>query len=386
MMQGTIAGQGSSTKLAFRAERDASDDGDAQDETEGDGDDGGDTDTEEQLGDRVDEDDADAKESPRYGGVSTYVWSPTANELIFVAGGDLYRLVVEDGSIDRLTRTREGERQVRFLPDGTGYTYLRGGALLRVSFGSHLIEQLDPRLAGGETMSGYAISPNGRRLVFLATKGASFWSAGRDVSIVNYRDRFARVTQVKRHMPDDPMPDYEWSIYLYELTDCLAEEATLKKVYAHKQSGPRDAVPVPSWAPDSSRVAFAVFEQSSGHVEILEAGLASAEEAEESEDDDAATAEAAVEPPPSDGDEADEDDEAARGRDRGCACRVPVPASRRSEHAAYDPAGLPLRQSASRLHHGAERVPSPARARPRLRAARPAHDGTVRGVSDRHLA
>lgn len=230
------------------------------------------------LGDWVDAKDADAESAPRYGGLSGFVWSPTAPELLFTAAGDLYRLHVgataAEDRIERLTRTREDERSVEYLPDGSGYTYMRGEDLLRVSFAADAtaagrIEQINPRLPSGERMTGYRVSPDGLRLVFLATKGES--REGRRVNIVSYRDRFAQVQQVPRTTSDDPVPEVEESVYLYDLEGHLAERGAMRKVFARKRTGPRDVLRVPEWSGDSSRVAFAVFEQASGRVEIMEA-------------------------------------------------------------------------------------------------------------------
>lgn len=177
------------------------------------------------------------------------------------------------GDLERLTRTREHESDVQYLPDGSGYTYLRAGALLRVSFGDHRIIQLDPELKDGERMVGYSISPDQTRLVFLANRGDSFRGRGKQVTIVNYRDRFARAKQVTRHMPDDPWPEAYSNIYLYDLQGHDTEEGTLEKVFTKRVSGPRDILRVPEWSPDSSRVAFAAYEQATGLVKILEAGF-----------------------------------------------------------------------------------------------------------------
>jgi dipeptidyl aminopeptidase/acylaminoacyl peptidase len=290
-MTGSLSIQDLEMVLAIEAERTAPDDAgrdvdEDEEEDDDDGDDDGDDDDEEiDLGDLVDDKDADDEKAPRYGGVSTYTWAPEAREMIFTSGGDLYRYDADADEITRLTITREPERDVQYLPDGSGYTYLRSGALLCVRFGEHRIDQLDPKLESGESMSGYRISPDGTRVVILSGKGKSTFSAGRKVSIVNYRERFARVREYTRHMPDDPLPDYEWSVYLYDLDGHVTEEGTLEKVYTHKQTGPRDIMRVPQWAPDSSRVAFAVFAQDSEHVEILEATIELKEEEEEEEDD-----------------------------------------------------------------------------------------------------
>ncbi|MCA9290456.1 MAG: prolyl oligopeptidase family serine peptidase [Phycisphaerales bacterium] len=244
------------------------------------------TKTDEELSDLVDDKDADDRTSPRYGGVSSFVWAPQDNEFIFTSGGDLYRYEVADDRITRLTRTREPEVAVQYLPDGSGYTYQRGG-LIRVTFGSHLAEQIDPDMPDGESVSGYRVSPDGRRMVLLATKGQTN-APGRTIKIVNYRSRFADVREVPRHMSDDPLPDFEYRIYLYEIEDFLAEKGELKRVYAHKYSGPRDVMQMPEWAPDSSRVAFSVFEQTTGTVQIMEARFKDEPEAAADEPDETA--------------------------------------------------------------------------------------------------
>ncbi|MCX5689164.1 MAG: prolyl oligopeptidase family serine peptidase, partial [Planctomycetota bacterium] len=177
------------------------------------------------------------------------------------------------GELTRITRTREGESEVQYLPDGSGYTYLRDGALLRVTFGESQILQLDPELKDGERMVGYRISPDLKRLVFLASRTTSD-AGGRGVTIISYRDRFAKAKDVGRHMPDDPLPEAWSSVYLYDLTGHDKEDGKLERVFTRRVTGPRDVMQVPEWSLDSKRVAFAAFEQKSGTMKILEAGFA----------------------------------------------------------------------------------------------------------------
>lgn len=185
------------------------------------------------------------------------------------------------GDLVRLTRTRERESDVQYLPDGSGYTYLRGGALLRVSFGDHQIIQLDPELKDGERMVGYRISPDMKRLVFLASRSVSNGDGASQVTIINYRDRFARAQEVRRHMPDNPLPESYSSVYLYDLKGHGTEEGMLERVFTRRVSGPRDIMHVPEWSPDSSRIAFAAFDQQQGHMKILEAGFKTEEKKKE---------------------------------------------------------------------------------------------------------
>ncbi|MCR9247751.1 MAG: prolyl oligopeptidase family serine peptidase [bacterium] len=223
------------------------------------------------FGNVVDAKDANAEKAPRYGGVSSFEWSPVADELLFTSAGDIYRFVVGADAPERLTQTKARERDVQYLPDGSGYTYLLDGALMQVRFGSHLIVQLDPKLPSGESMSSYRISPDGKKLVFMAGKGASWRGSSRRVNIARYRERFMEVREVPRTVSDDKLPERETFVYLHELGDDLSERNKPRRVWTHKHTGPRDILRVPQWAPDSSRVTFATFEQKSSQVLLLQA-------------------------------------------------------------------------------------------------------------------
>ena len=243
------------------------------------------------LGDVVDDKDAEDEKAPRYSGIQSFEWAPHENSMIFISQGDLYQLEVASGAITRITRTAEPERSVQYLPDGAGYTYLRGNAVICVRFGSHLLEQLDPELPQGEEIQSYEISPDAKRLVFLAGKGQNTGALGDQVNIVSYRERFAQVREVRRHVPSSRYPEFEWAVYLYDLGGHMKEKGALKKVITKKQSGPRDIFRVPQWAPDSSKVAFAVFNQETSLVEIFEAGFEDkAKEAEEEKAEEGAAA------------------------------------------------------------------------------------------------
>ncbi|MFG0251569.1 MAG: prolyl oligopeptidase family serine peptidase, partial [Phycisphaerales bacterium JB038] len=254
-------------------EEDGDDADDEDADEEGDDTEGEDEEVEEEkdLGDVVLDDDAEDRKAPRYGGISSFVWAPDSYEMIFTSGGDLYRFQVEEGDIQRLTRTNDGEYDVQYLPEGNGYTYRSGGAIMRVVFGCSLVEQIDPRLPGGESMAGYRVSPDGTRLAFLARKGADWWGNGRTVSIVSYRNRFAQVREVGRHMPDNAMTEVTESVYLFDLTNHFTEASEPHRVFTRTSTGSRDIFAMPQWAPDSDAIAFATYEQASDHVNILEA-------------------------------------------------------------------------------------------------------------------
>lgn len=224
-----------------------------------------------ETGDWVTDTDGEEQRAPRYVGVTRFEWSPVANELIFTSAGDLYRLEIAEDNLTRLTMTNAFVGGPAYLPDGSGYTYTRNNALMRVRFGSHLLEQIDPRLPSGETMIGYQLSPDGTRAVVVTTRGAAYSSQASTVNIARYRGRFMDVQTVRRHVSDDAMTDNEWNVHLFNINDIERETSELARVFTKKIEGPRDALPTPNWAPDSSRVAFSVFDQKTGLVRILEA-------------------------------------------------------------------------------------------------------------------
>jgi dipeptidyl aminopeptidase/acylaminoacyl peptidase len=223
-------------------------------------------------GDWVGEKDADDEKAPRYKGIQSFTWSPKANELLFVSEGDIYRYKVVGNKLKCLTRTRENEKQVAWLPDASGYTYMRDDDLMKVRFGSDAAEQLYVKLPDKERMTQYKLSPDGKRMVFLSVKeGPDPGGREKKVNIAQYRDRFMKVKEVPRGVSDDPIRTKENTVYLLELNRLMREDSVLTEVYRHTLSQPRDYVKLPEWSPDSKRIVFAVYDQESGHINILEA-------------------------------------------------------------------------------------------------------------------
>src|SRR5581483_8615923 len=187
----------------------------------------------------------------RYSGVSTFTWSPAGAELLFTSEGDIYRWKVGEPAFSRLTMTRSAETLVRYLTDGKGYTCLRDNALMRVVFGSEMVEQIDPKLPAGETLSSYRFSPDGKFLAFTARKAPPQTGAERKVAIANYRDRFMKVHEVPRQVSDDPVPAVEVKVYLYRLNEPMLEDGEPSLIFQHKVGGPRDLLTSLDWSPDS---------------------------------------------------------------------------------------------------------------------------------------
>jgi len=223
------------------------------------------------LGDWVSDKDADDDKAPRYSGIESFEWSPKANELLFVSKGDIYQWKAGRKKLTRLTRTKDSERSVAWLPDASGYMYMRGDELIKVRFGSHYAEQLYVNLPAKERMTQYKISPDGKRMVFLSHKeGPDPGGREKKVNIAQYRDRFMKVKEVPRGVSDDPIKKTEVAVYMLELNELMRENSVLTEVYRHTLSQPRDYVKLPEWSPDSTRAVFAAYDQTSGHVNIME--------------------------------------------------------------------------------------------------------------------
>jgi Tol biopolymer transport system component len=149
--------------------------------------------------------------------------------------------------------------------------YMRGDELIKVRFGSHHAEQLYVNLPDRERMTQYKMSPDGKRMVFLSRKeGPDPGGRDKKVNIAQYRDRFMKVKEVPRGVSDDPIKKTEVAVYFLELKQLMHEDSVLTEVYRHTLSQPRDYVKLPEWSPDSTRAVFAVYDQASGHVNIME--------------------------------------------------------------------------------------------------------------------
>ncbi len=219
--------------------------------------------------------DAEDKYAPRYGGISGFKWHPKGNSLLVFSEGDIYHIAdIQQPKLERMTRTSTSESQVDFLPDGSGYTYNVDNAVYRLRFGSHLVEQLNPRLGSNRNLSNYSISPDGRRLVLVARTGGGFSSqGGRKVDIIRYRDRFAKADSVSRTVSDDEIKPQDVYVFLYDLETIGGEESELLEIFHEQIDDPRDVISTPKWSLDSEKVTFCFFNQKNNEVEIRVGGF-----------------------------------------------------------------------------------------------------------------
>ncbi|MBN1126280.1 MAG: S9 family peptidase [Sedimentisphaerales bacterium] len=225
-----------------------------------------------ERGDWVSDKDADDEKAPRYGGISTFVWSPVSHELLYISEGDIYRYKLEDKSITRLTHTHDNESSVKWLPNAKGYLFRRGSALMRIVFGEDTKRQLDPTFPKGDSLADYELSPDGRKIAFLTSKQTKAPQSSK-VEIASYRDRLMKAREVTRQVSDDELGEYEIRVYVYQLSDKLDENDKLSEVFVGKKTLPSDEVRALTWSPDSQHLAFLVYEQDSALIKIFEARL-----------------------------------------------------------------------------------------------------------------
>lgn len=235
---------------------------------------------EQELMKQVGEKDADANHWPRYGGIQGFQWHPEKNAMLVFSGGDVYQIDnVAKPKLTRLTQTMSRESRVEYLPDGSGYTFMSDDAVHKIQFGNHVIQQLNPELPSGISMSRYELSPDGSKIALVASSGRGGRSQ-RTVDIIRYRDRFAKADSVSRTVSDDETKPVDTYIYLYDLTATDVEDSDLIEVFHVQIDEPRDVLTQPHWSPDSKQVTFASFDQDSSEVHIHVAQLPEADDLE----------------------------------------------------------------------------------------------------------
>ena len=235
---------------------------------------------EKEIIESVSDKDADDEKAPRYSGISSYQWHPEKNSLLFSSESDLYLIEnVASPQLKRLTKTDARESQVDFLPDGSGFTYSADDAVMRVRFDSHIIEQINPKLGGGQSLSRYRISPDGKRIVIVGRTGERF-AGDRKVDIIRYRDRFAKSDSISRTVSDDEVKPQDVNVYLYDLDSADTEDSQLIQIFTTKIDEPRDVISTPEWSPDSQQVTFCFFDQKNSEVQIRLAPFPSDQELE----------------------------------------------------------------------------------------------------------
>jgi len=207
---------------------------------------------------------------PTYPGIGDIVWAKTKDEMLLTYRGDIYLWKMEEGKPKRLTKTRDAETNIEWASDDKSFTYQRGDAVYRFTFGSAEVEQLNPPLPNGMPMYGYSISPDGTKIMLSTGRDTS---GAREVDYITYRERFARAQKTGRDVADDP---FRWESYLfiYDLNDSPTANP--------KNDGkPWEVIKLPAgenrlalfyhskpWSPDSKKLVFGTWDRDNQTLEI----------------------------------------------------------------------------------------------------------------------
>jgi dipeptidyl aminopeptidase/acylaminoacyl peptidase len=134
-------------------------------------------------------------------------------------------------------------------------------------FGSQKPAALTGQLPAGESLWAYEVSPNGKHLAFVTFKAGELPRGQRTVSVAVFRDRFVSWRTRARAVADDPVAPSRMAVFLTQ----LGQNKKTARVFSHKYTGPGDSLSIPAWAPNSAKIAFALFRQVPGTVHLLEA-------------------------------------------------------------------------------------------------------------------
>jgi len=211
---------------------------------------------------------------PSYPGVGGLEWSPNSDAFLMVYRGDIFQWKLGEDLPKQLTKTRDAESRPAYTSDGKGFTFQRGSSVYRAMFDSPMVEQLNPELPTGQTMSGYNISPDGTKLMVISSR---WQEADRKVTYISYKERFAKPITVSRGVADDEFKVQTY-IYLYDIeANADATKGDGKPWEIWKWPGGKewqeDSISPNPWSPDSKRFVFATWKRISKDFEIAVADI-----------------------------------------------------------------------------------------------------------------
>lgn len=195
-----------------------------------------------------------------YGGFGDINWAHKKSEFLFTYKGDIYRWVVGEKSPSRLTKTSDGEFTPRYTKDDSGFYFMRGQGLYRMTFGSPMVEQLNPKLPNGLAFANFWIAPDEKKAVVLGTKDLP---GTRMVDWISYRERFAQAQKTPRDVADDPFRN-ESHLFWVDLDDRPENKdykADPTEFFAYKGGDDLVVTSIDEkpWKKDSSEFVYSVY-------------------------------------------------------------------------------------------------------------------------------
>ena len=211
---------------------------------------------------------------PSYPGPSEYAWSHKSHEMLIVYKGDIYRLKLGDKAPVRLTKTRDQEGDVRWMPDDSGFYFRRGEGLYKMKFDGAYVEQLNPKLPDGLAFQSYSLSPDGTKMMLFCEKSGQY----KQIEWTTYKNRFGQVRKDAQYlgMPDEKIQE-ERHLFLYDIDKGDGDENKPWEVWKWKSEGEelRDvSFNQEPWSPDSKRITFATFDTLYREIELHVADVA----------------------------------------------------------------------------------------------------------------
>ncbi len=210
---------------------------------------------------------------PNYPGIREYAWSHKGDELLFVYKGDLFRWKVGDAQPARLTKTRDDEHDVAWMPDDSGFYFRRGDGLYQMKFGGAYVEQIDPKLPNNLPLWNYSLSPDGTKMMLFTGKSGQY----KQEEWGTYKGRFVQVRRDAQYMgTSDEKIDEQRYMYLFDLTKGDGDDNKPWEVWHWKSEGDEildvSLNPKP-WSPDSKKFVFAPHNDLTREIEIQVADL-----------------------------------------------------------------------------------------------------------------
>ena len=219
------------------------------------------------------------KPADLYPGASQVVWAHRRDELIVQYRGSLFRWVAGDAQLTPLQTTQRELRIAAFTADDQGYVFMDDKRVLRARFASGGVQLISRELIHPDeaeqkySIESAVISEDGRWLSLVGRAplkppgddGKPLPDSQRQVEIVGYQERFAKVKKVDREVSDDKRTQKPLALYIRRVPDPdaapAAPDAQSAPVFTQAGGdGWFELSPV-AWARDGSHYAFATWER-----------------------------------------------------------------------------------------------------------------------------
>ncbi|MFN7922150.1 MAG: S9 family peptidase [Bryobacteraceae bacterium] len=173
-------------------------------------------------------------------GLGSFALSYDGTQAAFAYKGDLF-IVPTDGSKPpfRLTRTKAGESQPKFSPDGKKLASNRGGQVVVQDLGNGQLWQVTD-VEGGR-LAAYEWSDDGRMIAYMVRRGN-----GRTMPLPNYSGRFVTAGSFTRQVAGDDPTDFAF----YVVPAQGGKATALEKGSISGRTYPN----FPVWSPDSTKL------------------------------------------------------------------------------------------------------------------------------------